>query len=248
MFNNTPHPTPRRHPLPHGARDCTALGATRYYASRPRMTGGRGANSFGRSMIEMLGVLTIIGVLSVGGLAGYSKAMQKFKLNKWQDDLVMLTANLKITFANSKSYTLEDDVDLTEYFKNLQMIPQGMLDDNNRDIFGNTLSLYSHAIQAWGFGSRLTILVKTLPNSDSATQCKNMFEMLRYYDDAWVVALNEIVTDRDGGILAVCGRSAPEKYAQKMGCVPYNLAEISQKCALCSTQICDIKLMLANGN
>ena len=44
-------------------------------ASRPSMTGGRGANSFGRSMIEMLGVLAIIGVLSVGGIAGYSKAM-----------------------------------------------------------------------------------------------------------------------------------------------------------------------------
>ena len=51
-------------------------------ASRPRMTGGRGANSFGRSMIEMLGVLAIIGVLSVGGIAGYFKAMEKFKLNK----------------------------------------------------------------------------------------------------------------------------------------------------------------------
>ena len=45
-------------------------------ASRPRMTGGRGANYFGRSMIEMLGVLAIIGVLSVGGIAGYSKAME----------------------------------------------------------------------------------------------------------------------------------------------------------------------------
>ena len=51
-------------------------------ASRPRMTGGRGANSFGRSMIEMLGVLAIIGVLSVGGIAGYFKAMEKFKINK----------------------------------------------------------------------------------------------------------------------------------------------------------------------
>lgn len=30
----------------------------------------------GRSMIEMLGVLAIIGVLSVGGIAGYSKAME----------------------------------------------------------------------------------------------------------------------------------------------------------------------------
>ena len=36
----------------------------------------------GRSMIEMLGVLAIVAVLSVGGIAGYSKAMEKFKLNK----------------------------------------------------------------------------------------------------------------------------------------------------------------------
>ena len=39
-------------------------------------------NQFGRSMIEMLGVLAIIGVLSVGGIAGYSKAMEKYKINK----------------------------------------------------------------------------------------------------------------------------------------------------------------------
>ena len=38
--------------------------------------------SAGRSMIEMLGVLAIVGVLSVGGIAGYSKAMEKFKINK----------------------------------------------------------------------------------------------------------------------------------------------------------------------
>ena len=34
-------------------------------------------SSVGRSMIEMLGVLSIVGVLSVGGIAGYSKAMEK---------------------------------------------------------------------------------------------------------------------------------------------------------------------------
>ena len=39
-------------------------------------------NQFGRSMIEMLGVLAIIAVLSVGGIAGYSKAMEKYKINK----------------------------------------------------------------------------------------------------------------------------------------------------------------------
>ena len=36
----------------------------------------------GRSMVEMLGVLAIVGVLSVGAIAGYNKAMTKYKLNK----------------------------------------------------------------------------------------------------------------------------------------------------------------------
>ena len=36
----------------------------------------------GRSMIEILGVLAIIGVLSVAGIAGYSKAMEKWKIEQ----------------------------------------------------------------------------------------------------------------------------------------------------------------------
>lgn len=48
----------------------------------------------GRSMIEMLGVLAIIGVLSVGGIAGYSKAMQKFRTNKIIADYNMLISGL----------------------------------------------------------------------------------------------------------------------------------------------------------
>ena len=47
----------------------------------------------GRSMVEILGVLAIIGVLSVGGIAGYSKAMNKFKINKTSDQISMLIAN-----------------------------------------------------------------------------------------------------------------------------------------------------------
>ena len=39
----------------------------------------------GRSMIEMLGVLAIIGVLSIGGLAGYTMAMNRHKANQILD-------------------------------------------------------------------------------------------------------------------------------------------------------------------
>ncbi|MCM1323503.1 MAG: type II secretion system GspH family protein [Acetobacter sp.] len=44
------------------------------------------SNQNGRSMIEMLGVLAIVGILSVGGIAGFSKAMMKLKLNKLADE------------------------------------------------------------------------------------------------------------------------------------------------------------------
>lgn len=61
-------------------------------------------NESGRSMIEMLGVLAIIGVLSVGGIAGYSKAMNKFKTNKVADNVSMLVANIKTLYAQQKIY------------------------------------------------------------------------------------------------------------------------------------------------
>ena len=40
------------------------------------------ASQTGRSMVEMLGVLAIIGVLSVGGIAGYTSAMRQYRANE----------------------------------------------------------------------------------------------------------------------------------------------------------------------
>ena len=61
-------------------------------------------NESGRSMVEMLGVLAIIGVLSVGGIAGYSKAMNKYKINKTTDQVSMLVANLRTIFSSQGNY------------------------------------------------------------------------------------------------------------------------------------------------
>ena len=36
----------------------------------------------GRSMVEMLGVLAIIGVLSIGGIAGYTLSMRRYRANQ----------------------------------------------------------------------------------------------------------------------------------------------------------------------
>jgi len=55
----------------------------------------------GRSMIEMLGVLAIIGVLSVGGIAGYSKAMMKYKKAKLVPDEMWDGNDIKNVFGQN---------------------------------------------------------------------------------------------------------------------------------------------------
>lgn len=56
-------------------------------------------------MVEILGVLAIIGVLTVAGIAGYSKAMSKYKINKIKDQMTTLISNIKTTYNKYPSYS-----------------------------------------------------------------------------------------------------------------------------------------------
>ena len=60
------------------------------------------ASESGRSMVEMLGVLAIIAVLSVGALAGYSQAMKKHKMNQTTEQIVSIMQNVQSKMGNSK--------------------------------------------------------------------------------------------------------------------------------------------------
>ena len=62
----------------------------------------RTTNQTGRSMIEVLGVLAIIGVLSVGGIAGYSKAMTKYRINKTIDQITQISQNVRMLYGRQR--------------------------------------------------------------------------------------------------------------------------------------------------
>ena len=90
-----------RNLLPQCASDATGFLSDVYKKStRARKFLADGVQ-YGRSMIEMLGVLAIIAVLSVGGIAGYSKAMTQFKVNK-------IIAETNQLIADAHEYTLKD--------------------------------------------------------------------------------------------------------------------------------------------
>ena len=61
-------------------------------------------------MVEMLGVLAIIGVLSVGGIAGYTMAMRKYRAN----NLVDCIAKMSMA-AQALPSTAEEGPDFDDY-------------------------------------------------------------------------------------------------------------------------------------
>ncbi len=84
----------------------------------------------GRSMIEMLGVLAIIAVLSVGGIAGYSKALMKWKSNVQKNMLAELLTNMiKIRPNLDKKSTSFNNI--TYVFEAMGALPEGITYKNN---------------------------------------------------------------------------------------------------------------------
>ncbi len=107
----------------------------------------------GRSMVEMLGVLAIVGVLSVGSIAGYSKAMFKYKMNKYAlsyntllNDLLDIKNSLDTKGGkNEGGNTIHY---YGNFFKKLNKIPEGfkyVSDEELKDMFNNSVLIYQYS-------------------------------------------------------------------------------------------------------
>ena len=95
-------------------------------------------NESGRSMIEMLGVLAIIGVLSVGGIAGYSKAMTKYRINKTIEQITLIAGNIRSFFAPQRSYAGISEA----VIKKAKLVPDEMWDDSRiKNVWGGNFSI-----------------------------------------------------------------------------------------------------------
>lgn len=100
-------------------------------------------NQYGRSMIEMLGVLAIIGVLSVGGIVGYSKAMEMYKVNKIIQDYNSLIFGL-LEYRQSFQKNIKGEPNLTDSIVALNLVPSTWMKLNNmylQDSLGNLVNV-----------------------------------------------------------------------------------------------------------
>ena len=158
----------------------------RHFATKCTIRGTRGAKvqadaTFsGRSMVEMLGVLAIIGVLSVGAISGYSKAMMKYRLNKQAEAFNMLLANtiqLSGQLQSSDTMTYYHDM-----LYKLNLLPDGIEYNANidrlTDLFGNTMLFYS--LNKWGYS--FGIIFNALKNANGSFEvCQNLMNTAKMF-------------------------------------------------------------------
>ena len=109
----------------------------------------------GRSMVEMLGVLAIIGVLSVGAIAGYSKAMMKYKLNKQTEQIGSILDYATLHYEDLDRIDVPNGTNITRLFTKLGAIPLEMIKKQNSsyiyDVFNNKIFLYHNKESSCSF-------------------------------------------------------------------------------------------------
>ena len=108
-------------------------------------------NELGRSMVEMLGVLAIIGVLSVGALSGYNKAMMKYKLNEHAYQISQLINTIHLYQYQFQFDVKDSRLSLIPYLQKLNVIPDGM------DVVEGDSNLSSYLKDAMGTYSGIYI-------------------------------------------------------------------------------------------
>ena len=141
----------------------------------------------GRSMVEMLGVLAIIGVLSVGAISGYSKAMFKYKLNKQTEQInqiigamVRYKNDITVPAVSGREYT---DIRLVPILKKLGEIPQEMYISSSetyiKDSFGTRYRVYQRSNNTY-----ITLRTTNLPRTENGFQtCKNLYLIAKEWHD-----------------------------------------------------------------
>ncbi len=141
-------------------------------------------SQFGRSMIEMIGVLAIIGVLSVGAIAGYSKAMLKYKLNRQSAQYNQLLASVYKYYGRWGDF--EGIEDMLPILTSLNEIPKKMVYNGQLyDIFHNKIVI---TFNPKYMAPLISIYINLKEDGDSMEICRNAFVTVKeWHENVYVV-------------------------------------------------------------
>ena len=133
----------------------------------------------GRSMVEMLGVLAIIGVLSVGAIAGYSKAMNKYKLNKQTEQISSILDYVNIHMGEFKRSKTSISANMIPILTKLNIIPKEMIRENSvyavYDAFNTAMYIQNYTIGDGDYHFEFLFYL----NKGKKDACMNLFNIAK---------------------------------------------------------------------
>ena len=209
--------------------------------------------STGRSMVEMLGVLAIIGVLSVGAIAGYSKAMMKYKLNQHAEAVNLLINNL-LSIKDKLQYIPNGGTQYGTLFYKMNLLPDGIKyisNDNLEDIWfkGKIVIYYANGkyidngveVQN-NFGG---IRFKFPASSEGREICRNI--VIAAKENAanlWLVEVAKYYNDTDKGYDYI-GNLYGDKYCNNRNkCLrDLDINKLSELCNACNEAGCNLYVL-----
>ena len=197
----------------------------------------------GRSMVEMLGVLAIVGVLSVGAIAGYSKAMMKYKLNQHAQAVNMLINNVL-----SIKDKLQCNKNASTYYgtmlHKLNLLPDGIEYITNATLqdtwFNAIIAVYHTDSTARSYGGIHFIFPQ---NALGAEICRNIVTAAKENAaDLWLIEGRKY-NGSDNPVYY--GHAYGDNYCGKdKKCIrALSLNDISQLCNICDDQSCDLYVL-----
>ncbi len=180
-------------------------------------------NQIGRSMVEMLGVLAIIGVLSVGAIAGYSKAMTKYKMNKQINQINQVISYIGY---HHPLVRVSPRISIIPMLKKLEVIPKEMIKKNDEnyiyDVFNNKIEILDGVVANWGPApnkavTSMNFYADMAKDNMAKEVCTNLFNLIKeYHDSIWYV---ELVSTNNTSTVKVFASYYGDKYCSGDGCL-----------------------------
>ncbi len=186
----------------------------------------------GRSMVEMLGVLAIIGVLSVGAIAGYSKAMMKYKLNKQAEQISSILDYVNIHMGEFKRSKTSISANMIPILTKLNIIPKEMIRENSvyavYDAFNTAMYIQNYTIGDGDYHFEFLFYL----NKGKKDACMNLFNIAKAQrGQLWRTKFQTVKGEAAGEANSVWGDAYCE--SDRKCLKDLTVAEMENYCTVC---------------
>ena len=150
-----------------------------------------------------------------------------------------MIVNAQTMYINQKSFGTKIGEDMLNTFIASGVIPEGMLDNNNKDMYDDRLFVKISNKKQIVSNLYLHYSLFMPVDKTSVECCVKLYELGKYYyNSLWLVAIENDFS------YTICGKAALESWIEDQKCQPYDFIKAKQHCKKCKKQNCTMLFIM----